>query len=196
MPRRARVLIDGGYYHILTRGNDRRKLFRYKSDYRYFINILKKYLAKSNLNILNYCIMPNHIHLLIRAEIAQELPKFMQGVLQVYADCFRKKYNSTGFVFQNRYKSLLIEKDSYLFEYGRYIERNPLRAGIVQNLSDYEFSSYAFYAEGIKDKLITVMNPLYLELAQNEIERRQLYKKHVLTERPYEVIVDQALRIS
>ena len=195
MPRRARILVDGGYYHILTRGNDRRKLFRYKSDYRYFIDILKKYLTKSSLSILNYCIMPNHIHLLIHAKIAQELPKFMQGVLQVYADCFRKKYNSTGFVFQNRYKSLLIEKDSYLLECGRYIERNPLRAEIVQNLSDYEFSSYLFYVDGLRDRLITVVNPLYLELAQTDAERRKLYKNYVLGQRAYELIVDQALRI-
>ncbi len=152
MPRRPRVLVDGGYYHILTRGNDRRKLFRYRSDYRYFRDITKKYLDKFDLTILHYCLMPNHIHSLLCADNASELPKFMQGILQVYADYFRKRYDSTGFVFQNRYKSLLIEKDSYLIECGRYIERNPLRAGIVQNLSVYGFSSYPLWRQTIRHK--------------------------------------------
>jgi len=71
--------------------------------------------------------MPNHIHLLVQAQKAKDLPKFMQGILQVYAHYYRKKYCSAGFVFQNRYKSSFIDKDSYLLECARYIERNPLK---------------------------------------------------------------------
>lgn len=195
MPRRPRVLIDGGYYHILTRGNDRRKVFRYKQDYNYFLKIIKGYLAKFQVNILHYCLMPNHIHLLIQAQKGKDLPKFMQAVLQVYASYFRKKYNSVGFVFQNRYKSYLIEKESYLFECARYIERNPVRAKIVSNLLDYPWSSFSFYTKRIDRGIITTLNPSYLELAKTESERRQLYQNYVSEERPYEDIVDKVLKV-
>ncbi|MDD5692575.1 MAG: transposase [Candidatus Omnitrophica bacterium] len=196
MPRRPRILVDGGYYHILSRGNDRRKLFRYRQDYRIFLKVIKAYLKKFKVALVNYCLMPNHIHLLIQAQEADDLPKFMQGVLQVYASYFRKRYHSTGFVFQNRYKSLFIDKDSYLMECARYIERNPLRAKITSNLSEYPFSSFLFYAKGKDNDIIITKNPLYLDLAQTDTERQERYKEYVLQERPYEHIVDQAFKVT
>ncbi|MDP2905684.1 MAG: transposase, partial [Candidatus Omnitrophota bacterium] len=121
MPRRPRVLIDNGYYHVVTRGIDKRRLFQDQQDYRCFKELMKEYLDEFQVNILHYCLMPNHIHLLIWAINADDLPKYMQGVLQVYASQFRKKYQSVGFIYQNRYKSNLIDKDSYLLECARYI---------------------------------------------------------------------------
>ena len=114
MPRAPRCLVDGGYYHVVTRGIDRRKLFRYPQDYKLFLEIIEKYLCKFQVNIIHYCLMSNHIHLLIQAVKSEDLPKFMQVVLQVYASYFRKKYKSVGFVFQNRYKSFFIDNESYL----------------------------------------------------------------------------------
>ena len=195
MPRRPRILAEGGYYHILTRGNDRRKLFRYKKDYIYFLKIIKRYLKKFQVDIIHYCLMPNHLHLLIQAKKAGDLPKFMQAILQVYANYFRKKYNSVGFVFQNRYKSYIIENDSYLLECSRYIERNPLRAEITDELSKYPWSSFLFYAKGIDNDIIKTLNPLYLELSKTEEGRHQCYYHYVSEERPYQHIVDKALRI-
>ncbi len=152
MPRTARILVDEGYYHIVTRGIDRRKLFRYRQDYNYFLEITKKYLVKFKIQILNYCLMSNHIHLLIRAEEAEDLPKFMQAVLQVYASYFRKKYHS-------------------------------------------HWSSFSFYAGGIGDGIIKIVNPLYLELAKTEPERQQRYINYVSEERPYEHIVDKEFKL-
>jgi len=195
MPRKPRVISDGGYYHIVTRGIDRRKLFRYRQDYQYFLKIIKRYLQKFQVNIIHYCLMSNHIHLLIQAQKAEDLPKFMQAILQVYASYFRKKYSSVGFVFQNRYKSSFIDKDTYLLECSRYIERNPLRAKITNELLSYPWSSFSFYAEGREDDIIKALNPLYLELANTEQERMQRYKCYILEERPYEHIVDKAFRI-
>ncbi len=195
MPRKPRILIEGGYYHILTRGNDRRKLFRYRQDYRYFLEIIKRYLTKFQISIVHYCLMPNHLHLLIQAHKAGDLPKFMQGILQVYADYFRKKYDSVGFVFQNRYKSFLIESEAYLLECGRYIERNPLRAGITDDLLNYPWSSFSFYAVSKRSDIIKLMNPVYLSLANTEKERQLHYQNYVYKERPYDLIVDKALRI-
>lgn len=195
MPRKPRNLVDGGYYHILTRGNDKRKLFRYKQDYYVFLKVINKYLEKFRINIINYCIMPNHLHLLIHVYESKDLPKFMQGILQVYADYFRKKYNSRGFVFENRYKSLLIENDAYLLDCARYIERNPLRAKMVDNLFEYPFSSFLFYVKNEKNDIDITTNPLYLELGEDAQGRQERYRNYLLQERPYELIVDQAVKI-
>ncbi len=194
MPRKPRILLDGGYYHVLTRGNDRKKIFRYKQDYNHFLKIIKKYLAKFQVNILHYCFMPNHIHLLIQTQKAKDLPKFMQAILQVYASYFRKKYNSSGFVFQNRYKSYFIEKESYLLECARYIERNPIRANMVGNLLDYPWSSFSFYARGTDNDIIKTENPLYLEFVKTELDSKQRYRDYVSEERPYEHIVDEVFK--
>ena len=81
--------------------------------------------------------MANHFHLLLKVGNGTELPKIIHGITQSYSYYYRKTYKRVGYVYQNRYKSFLIEDDSYLLECGRYIERNPLRAGIVKDLSQY-----------------------------------------------------------
>jgi putative transposase len=139
--------------------------------------------------------MPNHIHFLIQAREAAALPKFMQVALQVYANFFKKKYDSVGFLFQNRYKSEFIGDDAYLLECARYIERNPVRAGLVEDASRYAWSSFNRYAKGIEDDIITKLNPLFLGLAENQEARCKLYIDHVCKERLYERIVDKALKI-
>jgi putative transposase len=196
MPRTARHLADKGFYHVVTRGIDRRKLFRSHRDYNYLLEVLEKYSVKFQVAIVHYCLMSNHLHLLIFSERAGDLPRFMQGVLQTYAAYFRKKFGSVGFVFQNRYKSRFINKDSYLLECGRYIERNPLRAKITDNPLNYPWSSYSYYAEGKPNSLIKLINPLFLGLAEIEKERQRVYSKYVLEERLYEHIVDKEFKLS
>ncbi|MBU1871622.1 MAG: transposase, partial [Candidatus Omnitrophica bacterium] len=108
MSRQKRLVIDKNYYHILTRGNNKRRIFRSGRDYRIFIKVVDKYLSKFQVNIIHYCLMKNHVHLLIYVERAKDLSKFMQAVLQTYGAYFRKRYECVGFTFQNRYKSHLI----------------------------------------------------------------------------------------
>jgi putative transposase len=139
--------------------------------------------------------MPNHLHILAQVIKSKDLAKLMQGVLQVYAHYFRKKYASVGFVFQNRYKSRHIDSDAYLLECGRYIERNPLRAGLVSDLSGYPWSSFLFYAKGIPSDIIKFPNPLYASLGITDLERHARYSERVLEIRPYEHIVDKEFRI-
>lgn len=195
MPRKARELIDGGHYHVVTRGIDCRRLFRDKADNQYFLNIISTNLPKFEISIFHYCLMVNHIHLLIKAIRAADLPKFMQAVLQGYAHYFRKKYLSVGFVFQNRYKSRLINNDAYLLECGRYIERNPLRSKTVLELSRYRWSSYLLYATGEQNGIVKVLNPLYLDLASTNEKRREAYVNYILQGRPYEDILDKEFHI-
>lgn len=195
MPRSARVLLDNGYYHIVTRGIDRRRLFRYKQDYLYFLKVTRTSLEKFQVSIVHYCLMPNHIHLLLFARKAEDVPRFIQIVLQVYAGHFRGKYKSVGFVFQNRYKSRLIDRENYLLDCARYIERNPLRAQITDDIRTYPWSSHSFYASGEKSAIITTVNPLYLALADTEVERQRRYVSYVSQERPYEHLIDKEFRI-
>jgi len=191
MPREARGLIDGGYYHIVTRGLDCRMLFKDEEDNQKFLKIVCANLTKFEVCIFHYCLMPNHIHFLIKVGKAIAFPKFMQVILQGYAHYFRNKYHSVGFVFQNRYKSRLIDNDAYLLECGRYIERNPLRAKIVSKLCEYRWSSYMVYAKGNQSDIIKSLNPLYLDLADIVERRRELYINYVGQERLYENILDK-----
>lgn len=195
MPRIARELYDHGYYHVMTRGNNKRSLFCDEQDYVVFSNTIKKYIDTYDVRITNYCFMPNHVHLLIFVQKAQVLPKFMQVILQVYASYFRNKYKTVGFVFQNRYKSIFIKKSGYLLECARYIERNPIRSRLTDDLFGYRWCSFSFYATGARDDIIREINPMYLELAYGDEDRRRLYIKYVLEERPYENIVDKELKI-
>lgn len=195
MARQERGLVDGGYYHIITRGIDRRRLFKTIADYECFLGSARVNLNKFDLHIFHYCLMPNHIHLLIKVGKVADLPKFMQVLLQSYAHYFRKKYRSTGFVFQNRYKSKYINNDAYLLECGRYIERNPLRAQLILDINAYRWSSYLFYANGSEDAIIKTMNPLYIALADVDQRRRELYVRYVSETRPYEDMLDRAFHI-
>jgi putative transposase len=194
MPRRRRIVVDCGYYHIITRGNNRKKIFRVNKDYILFMQLVHEYAQKYSIKILHYCLMPNHVHILLSPEQAQNLSKFMQGILQKYAIHFRKKYVHNGFLFQNRYKSHRIDNNRYLLACGRYIERNPLRAGLITELNEYKWSSYRYYAHGEQDKIITMVDPWYQSLGETESTRRLKYIQQLSEEQPFEHIVDQALR--
>jgi putative transposase len=195
MPRTARLIEDNGYYHILTRGNDRKSIFRYPQDYAYFLKIAEEILKKHPISVYHYCLMGNHIHLLVKACKAKDLPKFFQILLQRYAHYFRKRYKATGYLFQNRYKSYHIDKEGYLLDCARYIERNPVRANMVSSPDNYKWSSYLYYAQGRQDAIIKEPSSLYLELGETTQVRQDRYKNYLLEDRPYEHIVDKGLMV-
>ncbi|MFW6140719.1 MAG: transposase [Acidobacteriota bacterium] len=195
MPRSSRNLTDNGYYHIFSRGNNKKIIFCYKEDYLKFLTITSKYLKKYKISIYHYCLMPNHFHFLLQAHKAIHLPKFMQGLLQSYSWHYRKKYNTVGFLFQNRYKSLFIGKESYLLECARYIERNPLRSGLVHDLRNYPWNSFSYYSTGMDDHIINNPNPCYLEMAKSNSKRQQRFLEYVLQTRPHDSLLDKIYKI-
>jgi putative transposase len=195
MPRIPRLIESGSYYHVLTRGNDRKRIFISRGDFLMFLKILKESRAKYPIVVSHYCIMNNHVHLLVKAMNPKDFSKFFQILLQRYAHQFRKRYHPTGFLYQNRYKSYPIEKESYLLDCARYIERNPVRAGIVKEPGEYEWSSYKRYAFGKKDDIIIECDPLYERLAESDTAKQRIYQEYVTEERPYEVLVDKGLAI-
>lgn len=194
MGRPKRNFVDNGIFHITSRGHNRYKLFHSPEDYNVYRHILKRHKKRFHFYIFNYCLMSNHPHLLLRIEQGEELPRLMQGINQSYAKYYKKVYGLVGNLFQGRYNSEYIDKDSYLLECARYIERNPLRANIVKELSEYPYSSYNFYAYGKKDDIITI-NLLYETLAKSSNKRRRLYRDYILQPRPYEHILDKKLKV-
>jgi putative transposase len=192
MPRKQRQLIDLGYYHLIARGNNRLFLFSIENGFEVFKNLLFESKKKFSWKLSHYCIMSNHVHLLGQIEKGKELPRLMQFLLFEYSRWYRAKTGYVGHLWQGRYKSPLIEKESYFLECGRYIEQNPLRAGIVQNVEDYPWSSFHYYAYGKPDELVD-RDPYYNELGQDDQMREIYYRKFARLKGPYDGLMDDVL---
>ncbi len=192
MSRGAREGSHAGLYHAIVRGNNKTRLFHCKQDFQEFLKILNAYLQKHPVKIYHYCLMTNHIHLLIWSEELHSLSTYMHAVQRSYHHYYRKHYTWFGHLFQGRYRSLPIETESYLLDCGRYIERNPVRAKLVNDPKDWEYSSYNTYAYGIKNDTVTI-SPGYEALADGDNERQRLYRELVETTRPYEDVIDREL---
>ena len=115
MARRPRVFAPGLLYHVIVRGNQRQKTFFAEKDYRSYLERLARYREKYNMTIYAYCLMPNHVHLLLESSV-EPLAKFMQGLQQSYTQYFNLKHNKVGHLFQGRYKAIVCQKDEYLME--------------------------------------------------------------------------------
>ncbi len=120
------------------------------------------------------------------------MPHIMQGISQAYANYHRHTYQTSGYIFQGRYKSFLIEKDEYLMGCARYIERNPIRAGIVTDLSKYPWSSYNYYAYGECDDIIT-SDTIYEGFGKTPHERTKNYIGYVNEPHPYEALLEKSI---
>lgn len=147
MARQWRIEYEGAFYHVLSRGNERRSIFWDDKDRHLFLEILGKMSNRFSIQILAYVLMPNHYHLLIKTPEAN-LSKALQWLGVTYTRRFNNRHNRSGHLFQGRFKSFLVENESYLVQLSCYIHRNPLRAGLVHRLADYQWSSYLAYAYG------------------------------------------------
>ncbi|MFH1142093.1 MAG: transposase [Candidatus Uhrbacteria bacterium] len=141
MARPLRIEFPGALYHITSRGNGRKKIFRSDQDKIAFLKVLKNITKDYNWICHAYCLMDNHYHLLIETPDGN-LSKGMRSLNGVYTQIFNKAHRSVGHIFQGRYKSFLIEKDGYLMEVARYLVLNPVRANIVLSPHLFKWSSY------------------------------------------------------
>ncbi len=148
MPRNARIIMDNACYHIITRGHQKQNLFICESDYSKYLALLKKYKHKYHFLLYAYCLMPNHIHLVIEPKKHKQLSKIMHGLNLSYTIWFNKTYDKVGHLYQDRFKSMIIQKDEYLFSCINYIELNPVRAGIIEQPDKYSWSSYYYRMSG------------------------------------------------
>lgn len=146
MARSIRILLKGGYYHVINRGHRKAEIYLEDADYEKFIKIVKEACEIYKVKIVAYCLMTNHYHLLVHTPEAN-LPDFMKQVNGAYTQIFNKKYKYEGALFKGRYKAVVVQEGSYLLRLIRYIHRNPIKAGIVKNAKDYKYSSHGVYLE-------------------------------------------------
>lgn len=139
------------FYHVLSRGIERRKIFRTPEDYEKFTGAIGTMVERFDLEVHSYVLMSNHYHLLVRTRQAN-LSRAIQCLGVTYSVWFNRRYKRSGHLFQGRFKSFVIENDRYFTAMCLYIHRNPIRAGVVENLLDYPWSSYPSYLNTRKQK--------------------------------------------
>lgn len=170
MARRPRVFAPGLLYHVIVRGNQQRKTFRTKDDYKAYLDRLEHYRTKYQLRIYAYCLMPNHVHLLVESGSAP-LGKFMQGLQQSYTQYFNRRYRKVGHLFQGRYKAIICDKEKYLLALLRYIHLNPVRARLAKRPEGYVHSGHRNYLKNSTAKIIDTRPVLALLGGPKRYER-------------------------
>lgn len=179
MPRTRRLIPVDAAVHVICRGNNKQIIFNTLKDKRYYRFLLGKFKKENNIKIFHYCIMNSHVHLIVWLDSTAKLSRFIKQANLSYYAYYNRNYGYEGHLWRDRFRTNIIDTDSYLLQCGKYIELNPVRAGIAESPAHYEFSSYNYYAKGKTDALITC-NPLYLALSDNESERRRLYVEFVI----------------
>lgn len=174
MARLPRYFAKGIPQHVILRGNNRDAIFANDEDRQFFREVLLDAAKRYSLAVHAYVLMTNHIHLLGSPETAESLPKTLQSVGRRYVQYFNYRYQRTGTLWEGRYRATVVEAEGYLFECMRYIELNPVRAGMVAHPRDFAWSSYRTNAQGEFDALITP-HLLYRQLGADDGERQAAY---------------------
>lgn len=178
VPRVAREKCGNSIYHICVRGNNKQDIFLDNEDREEYLKRVRNYEERYKMQIYAYCLMTNHVHLLIY-DNNQDISKFMQGLSLSYVIYFNKKYGRTGHLFQDRFTSVMIKNDMQLMYVSRYIHLNPVRANIVNKARDYKWSSYSAYEAGLDKNNIVDCTFLLGYFGVNVRESRFLYKKYI-----------------
>ncbi len=176
------IHFKGALFHITARGNDKRKIFLDdpRDFSRYTLNI-EKCQKKFPFNLHAFVLMPNHLHLLIEVK-KHSIDKIMQVLQTGYTMYFNRKYNHVGHLFQGRYKSFLVDKESYLLELVRYIHLNPVRAHIVENPNDYFWSSNGAYFDSQHDfNRIIDKSFILAHFSDHPQNQKKAYKEFILS---------------
>ena len=158
MPRTARTLSESGIYHVMLRGINREKIFRDEEDFRVFLGVLAKFKSISQYELFSYCLMENHVHLLIRPN-TETLDKVFRRIGASFVYWYNMKYDRVGHLFQDRFRSEPVETDAYFLGALRYILRNPVKAGLCVSPEEYPYSSakeYILGQSGISDTSIAM----------------------------------------
>jgi putative transposase len=154
MPRIGRAVAAGFPHHVIQRGNNREEVFFDAKDRKKYLALLKKYSVKWESTIISYCLMSNHIHLLTKPKSDESLYKMMQGLTLCYTQYFNRTYQRTGRLWECRYHSCIVDHEKYLWAVARYVEQNPVRAGMVEKAEDYPYSSARAHVNGSKDAVL------------------------------------------
>jgi len=147
MSRKPRIISESGMYHVIFRGNNKQNIFNDEQDYKKIKGIIKDIKEQMSFEIYAYCLMTNHVHMLMREKEPGDISLIIKKVLTRYAMWFNKKYQRSGGLFENRYKAMAVDDETYLYEVLRYIHSNPVAAGISAQIDEYPYSSYKEYFE-------------------------------------------------
>lgn len=175
MARLPRLYLPGCAQHVIQRGNNREACFYDETDYKAYLSILKDASAKYQVAIHAFVLMTNHVHLLASPSDEKGISRMMQALGRKYVQYFNFTYGRTGTLWEGRYKSTLVDADNYLLTVYRYIELNPVRAGMVSHTSEYPWSSYQGNALGKRIELLTPHN-IYYQLGKSDAERQGAYR--------------------
>ena len=179
MPQPPRSLMDGAVYHVLTRGNNGLPVFHEAADYQRYLQLVATRLRQHHIKVYHFALMPNHVHLVLDVARGPALSEAMHDISLTYALFYKRRYQYRGHLWQGRFKSLLIDQDRYLMACGRYVELNPVKAGLVSEPADYAWTSYRTYADGLDNPLIAP-NPLYETLGATPRARQESYRQFTL----------------
>lgn len=155
MPRRARVLLPGATLHLIQRGNNRSACFFAEEDYLFYLEHLADQARKHNCAIHAWCLMTNHVHLLLTPAKPESAGMLMKGLGQRFVQYINRTYRRSRTLWEGRFRSCLMQEDSYVLACYRYIEMNPVRAGMVEHPAEYRWSSYRTNAQAEQSALIT-----------------------------------------
>lgn len=175
MARRPRLVLPDVPLHIIQRGNNRHLCFVSDTDFRVYLSLLEITAKHFGCAIHAYVLMTNHVHLLLSAVDSAGPSLLMKALGQRYTQYMNRRYGRTGTLWEGRFRSCLVEGERYLLTCQRYIELNPVRAGMVPTPGKYQWSSYRANAEGSKDILIT-HHETYLRLGADPLARRAAYR--------------------
>ena len=175
MPRRPRVFVPGLPVHVIQRGNNRGQVFFGPKDAQQYLDWLQEAGAEHGLSVHAYVLMTNHVHLLVSPETAHSLPRAMRHLNWRYARYVNDTQSRTGSLWEGRYRASLVEEDPYFFACSRYIELNPVRAGLAKTPADYRWSSFKANARAQTDPVVSP-HDLYTALGGSPDARAAAYR--------------------
>jgi len=175
MPRKPRFYLPGVPAHVMQRGHNKEPIFFKDIDYREYLKILKKVADHYQCQIHAYVLMTNHVHLLLTPAKKNSISLMFQSIGRLYVTYINKAYDRSGTLWEGRHKGNIIDTENYFMTCMKYIELNPVRAGMVNEANDYCWSSYAANAYNKPNAIIT-KHKLYLSLALTSIERLKCYR--------------------
>lgn len=176
MARLPRIVIPGYPLHVIQRGNDRQPVFFAEEDYCKYLETLRQGAEATYCHIHAYVLMTNHVHLLVTPSGQENVSLMMQSLGRQYVSYVNRLYQRSGTLWEGRFKSALIDSEQYLLTCSRYIELNPVRAGMVKGPGEYRWSSYRANGLGRKDNVISP-HQLYQSLGATTSQRRKTYRE-------------------
>lgn len=175
MPRRARLSLAGIPWHIIQRGNNRSTCFFAEADYLFYLDRLQELAPRFDCAVHAYVLMTNHVHLLLTPAHENSAALLMKHLGQRYVQQINRRYGRSGTLWEGRFRSCLTQSERYVLACYRYIELNPVRAGMVGRPDEYRWTSYHANALGRADPLIAPHDE-YLCLGREEASRREAYR--------------------